>query len=124
MQKLDLLEKYYNMATHNLLCYSESYLMTKPKKGYDESWKRAKEECDLLDTMIGEENTKKLIEDINKLEVNENTIEKIKSMIETDYALNQNTKYTEEVWELCKGNKPVIQIVIQKYFNKIKAYST
>ena len=40
MNKLDLLEEYKDMLCHNLLCYSEDYLMTKPKSEFVEQWKK------------------------------------------------------------------------------------
>lgn len=54
MTKRELLEKYYGMACHNLLCYSANYGMTKPRAGYEEEFKKAEEECELLKEMISE----------------------------------------------------------------------
>ena len=39
MNRKELLKKYYDLETHNALCYSENLLMTKPKKGYEKEWK-------------------------------------------------------------------------------------
>jgi hypothetical protein len=54
MTKRQLFEKYYQMACHNLLCYSQNYLMTIPKPGYEKEWEEAKQECDLLESMLAE----------------------------------------------------------------------
>lgn len=54
MTKRKLLEKNYEMACHNLLCYSANYGMTEPKEGYEKEWLAAQEECQLLIEMINE----------------------------------------------------------------------
>jgi len=54
MDKKELLQKYYDLACHNLLCYSKNWAMTEPKEGYEVEWKQAKEECALLEEMIKE----------------------------------------------------------------------
>lgn len=54
MNKLDLLEEYKDMLCHNLLCYSEDYLMTKPKSEFVEQWKKEREKVDLLEEIIKE----------------------------------------------------------------------
>ncbi len=53
-QKQGLLQKYYEMARHNLTCYSENCAMNKAKKGFDMEWKQAQIECELLQEMIAE----------------------------------------------------------------------
>ena len=55
MDRLELLQEMYNMATHNLLCYSENYLMDKPKENYKEEWNTEQEKLDILKEMIEEE---------------------------------------------------------------------
>jgi len=54
-QKRALLQKYYEMAQHNLSCYSENYAMNKAKEGLEGEWKETKAECELLKEMMGEE---------------------------------------------------------------------
>jgi hypothetical protein len=52
MTRIELLKKYYDMACHNLLCYSRNYAMTVPKEGFEVEWKQVNEECELLQEMI------------------------------------------------------------------------
>lgn len=54
MTKKELLNKYRDMACHNLLCYSNNYLMTEPKAGYEKEWQEAKEEVKILEEIISE----------------------------------------------------------------------
>lgn len=49
-----LLKDCYDMACHNLLCYSKDYSMNEPKEGFEEQWRVAKEECDIYKTMMDE----------------------------------------------------------------------
>lgn len=42
------------MACHNLLCYSSNYAMNQAKEGFEEEWKQAQAECELLQEMINE----------------------------------------------------------------------
>lgn len=58
MTKKDLLNKYYDMACHNLFCYSKNYGMTEPKEGFEANWKEVQEEVQLLEAMIKEEEKK------------------------------------------------------------------
>lgn len=44
----------YEMACHNLLCYSANYLMTEPKAGFDVEWAAAVLEVDRLITLAAE----------------------------------------------------------------------
>jgi len=53
-QKRALLQKHYEMACHNLLCYSRSYLMEQAKEGFEAEWKEAQAECELLQEMMVE----------------------------------------------------------------------
>lgn len=54
MQKRKLLEKLYDKACNNLLCYSANCLMDRAKEGYLSEWVEAKEECQLLEEMVKE----------------------------------------------------------------------
>ncbi len=58
MTRKDLLKKYYDIANYNLLCYSRSYLMIEPKRGYEGEWEDAKDEGELLEDMLREEEKK------------------------------------------------------------------
>ena len=58
MNRKELLKKYYDLETHNALCYSENLLMTKPKKGYEKEWKEAMERADALDALKQESEAK------------------------------------------------------------------
>jgi len=53
-KKLDILYDRRDMACHNLLCYSKSYLMDEPKESYEAERKAAKEEADFLEIWIKE----------------------------------------------------------------------
>lgn len=66
MNRLQLFQEMYEMASHNLLCYSQNYLMTKPKLEYVEEWKNEKEKIDLLSEMIKEEKQKEQKNNFNK----------------------------------------------------------
>lgn len=54
MTKKEILNNNYIIACSNLLNYSSNYLMTESRKGYEELWKKAKEEVELLEIMIKE----------------------------------------------------------------------
>lgn len=58
MNRLQLLKEIYEQECHNLLCYSADYLMSEPKAGYDEEWKKEQEKVNLLNEMIAEEKQK------------------------------------------------------------------
>ena len=60
MDRLQLYEEMYDLATHNLLCYSEDYLMTRPKANFIEQWKKEREKVDLLEEIIKEEKEKEV----------------------------------------------------------------
>lgn len=53
-QKVQLLERYYNQACHNLMCYSKNILMLEPKQGYEAEWAETKAECEMLQQMLDE----------------------------------------------------------------------
>lgn len=48
MKKLIFLLDGYAMACHNKLCYSDTYLMDKPKAGYEESWEWENDRINML----------------------------------------------------------------------------
>ena len=55
MTRMQLFKEMYEMSCHNLLCYSESYLLDKPKVGYTKQWKKENEKIELLKELIEEE---------------------------------------------------------------------
>ncbi len=55
MTRIQLFREMYEMSCHNLRCYSESYLMNKPKVGYTKQWKKENEKIELLKELIEEE---------------------------------------------------------------------
>lgn len=54
LTKRDLLQKHYDMAYHNLMCYSKNLAMDTAKEGFEEEWQNALNERDLLKEMINE----------------------------------------------------------------------
>lgn len=54
MTRLDILQEAYEMAQHNLLCYSADYSMERPRKTSLREWKKAKEEVEILKVWIEE----------------------------------------------------------------------
>lgn len=52
MTKIEYLEKQRDMAYHNLMCFSGNLSMTKAKVGCEEEWKKAKEECRVVEELI------------------------------------------------------------------------
>lgn len=54
MTTKELLEKYYEREMHNVFCYSATYLMNSPKKGYEHEWREARESVDILRELIAE----------------------------------------------------------------------
>ncbi|MTI84348.1 MAG: hypothetical protein FH756_10685 [Firmicutes bacterium] len=57
-QKRELLQKYYEMACHNLLCCSKNYAMDQAKEGFEGEWKQYQVECEILQEMMAEETSK------------------------------------------------------------------
>lgn len=54
MTRKELLEKYYEQEMNNVFCYSATYLMNSPKKGYEQEWREARESADILMELIEE----------------------------------------------------------------------
>lgn len=65
MNKLELFNEMYELTEHNLLCYSENYLMTKPKSKFIKEWNREKEKLELLKEIIEEEKQIMKVKNIN-----------------------------------------------------------
>lgn len=55
MNRQELLQEFYDLTEHNLLCYSKNYLMTIPKVGYEKNWEDEKEKLEIIKEMIEEE---------------------------------------------------------------------
>lgn len=55
MNRLQLFKEIYERYNHNLLCYSEDYLMQKSKVGYIKKWKKEQEKVKLIRKLIIEE---------------------------------------------------------------------
>ncbi len=54
MTTKELLEKYYDIEKNNVFCYSATYLMDSPKKGYEREWREACESAGILKELIEE----------------------------------------------------------------------
>ena len=54
MKKREILQKYYDLACHNLLCYSTTYGMDTPKPGFEKEWEESNKEVALLKEMLDE----------------------------------------------------------------------
>lgn len=53
-RKKKVLRKCYATACDNLFHYSNNYLMTEPKPGFEEEWTEALEECEILNSIVKE----------------------------------------------------------------------
>jgi len=54
MSRVELLKEYYNNEMNNVFAYSANWLMTVPKKGYENEWEKARIKADILEEMIKE----------------------------------------------------------------------
>ena len=48
LNKIELLKEFEGTLYHNLLCYSENYLMNKPKEKFVKEWEETKEKIGLV----------------------------------------------------------------------------
>lgn len=55
MDKYKFLENIQEEINHNLLCYSENYLIEKPKKGYEKEWENEKYKSQIIKELIEDE---------------------------------------------------------------------
>lgn len=55
MNAIELLKEYLEREKHNVFCYSKTYTMDSPKRGYEKEFREANEKVDLLIDMIAEE---------------------------------------------------------------------
>ena len=58
MTRMQLFKEMYELSCHNLICYSQNYLMNKPKSGYVKQWNKENEKVKLLQELISEEKQK------------------------------------------------------------------
>ena len=71
MTRMQLFKEMYELSCHNLLCYSQDYLMSKPKSGYVKQWKTENEKVKLLRELISEEKQKEEIKNNHEVEETE-----------------------------------------------------
>lgn len=55
LNKIEYLEELKQQVAHNLFCYSEDALMSKPKKQYIEEWNKELERLEIINEIIEEE---------------------------------------------------------------------
>lgn len=105
MNKLELLSEMYEMTEHNLFCYSENCLMTKPKNKFIKEWNREKEKLELLKEMIEEEKQTMKAKNINftqkhRLKMYPNTIYYVRNsngrFLAYSIELEEAKRYAEE----------------------------
>lgn len=53
-KKLEILYTKKELVAHNILCYSETCLMSEPKVNFNFEWQEAKEELEFIETWIQE----------------------------------------------------------------------
>ena len=54
MNAIELLKEYLEREYHNVFCYSKTYTMDSPKKGYEKEVYEAKEKVDILEKLISD----------------------------------------------------------------------
>ena len=105
LNKLELLSEMYEMTEHNLFCYSENSLMTKPKNKFIKEWNREKEKLELLKEMIEEEKQTMKAKNINftqkhRLKMYPNTIYYVRNsngrFLAYSIELEEAKRYAEE----------------------------
>lgn len=89
MNKIDLLKEFEGTLYNNLLCYSENYLMDKPKEKFAKEWEETKEKISMLKEIIEqEEQSEKEVFYIVKDEKN--------GILKRFFWLNQATSFAEK----------------------------
>lgn len=63
MNAIKLLKEYLEREKHNVFCYSATYTMETPKRGFEKEFREAKEKVALLEDMIAEEEYRQKISD-------------------------------------------------------------
>lgn len=64
MSALELLKEYLEREKHNVFCYSATYTMNTPKRGYEKEFREANEKVALLEDMIAEEEYRQKISNV------------------------------------------------------------
>ena len=59
ISRISILKEMLQQTEHNILCYSDSYLCTKPKKQYIKEWVKENKKADIIKSMIKDEKEKK-----------------------------------------------------------------
>ena len=57
ISRIDILKEMLQQTEHNILCYSDSYLCTRPKKQYIKEWVK-ENKADIIKSMIKDEKEK------------------------------------------------------------------
>ena len=52
MTTKELLKEYYEMEMNKVFSYSGDYLMSRPKKGYEKEWEKAKEKAEIIQSLL------------------------------------------------------------------------
>lgn len=90
MNKIELLKEFEGTLYHNLLCYSENYLMNKPKEKFIKEWKETKEKIGLV---------KEIMKDVQR-NIQENTWHLVRNeeldVLGSFYTLNQAIAFAEK----------------------------
>ena len=58
ISRIDILKEMLQQTEHNILCYSDSYLCTRPKKQYFNEWVKENKKATVIKSMIKEEKEK------------------------------------------------------------------
>lgn len=58
ISRLSILKELLEQTEHNVLCYSDNYLCTKPKKQYVKEWVRENKKVKIIKDMIKDEKEK------------------------------------------------------------------
>ena len=58
ISRIDILKEMLQQTEHNILCYSDSYLCTRPKKQYIKEWVKENKKADIIKSMIKDEKEK------------------------------------------------------------------
>lgn len=90
MNKIDVLKEFEDTLYHNLLCYSENYLMDKPKEKFVKEWEETKEKIDLVKEIM-KDVQRNMQEDVWYLVRNEEL-----DVLGSFYTLNQAISFAEK----------------------------
>lgn len=90
MNKIDLLKELEGNLYHNLLCYSENYLMNKPKEEFAKEWEETREKIGLVKEIM-KDVQKNIQENFWYLVRNENF-----DVLGSFYTLNQAISFAEK----------------------------